>query len=134
MRPAVPSIGAFLTFLLVALVGAGLTTPAAAFQMRSFTSGSQLYQVCSEDRESCYMYVYGVLDIIMLTDDANQTCTFSPDGIAGDKAVNAVLSYMRSHLDRMDWSAAALVQNAIRSKFPCPKKKGTPAPAPDASE
>lgn len=139
MRPAFPSIRALVILLATILVlvpvwGTALATPAAAFQMRSFTAGSQLYQVCSEDRESCYMYVYGVLDMVMLTDDANKTCTFSPEGIAGDKAVNAVLSYMRSHLDRMDWSAAALVQNAIRSKFPCPKKKGTPAPDPDPAE
>ncbi|HVJ35070.1 MAG TPA: Rap1a/Tai family immunity protein [Terriglobia bacterium] len=133
MRPAFPSIRA-LVILLAPLWSTYFATPASAFQMRSFTAGSQLYQVCSEDRESCYMYVYGVLDMVMLTDDANKTCTFSPEGIAGDKAVNAVLSYMRSHLDRLDWSAAALVQNAIRSKFPCPKQKGTPAPAPNPAE
>src|SRR5215813_7421457 len=116
-----PRIIALISSLLVVLIGDCLVNPAAAFQMRSYAAGHQLYQVCSEDRDSCYMYVYGVLDMIMLNDDAMKTCTFNPDGVAGDKAVNAVLSYIRSHQDRLDWSAAALVQNAIRSKFPCPK-------------
>jgi hypothetical protein len=101
----------------------GFAEPAAAFSMRSYTAGRDLLTVCADDRDGCYMYVYGVLDNIMLNDDANKTCTFNPEGAAGDKAVAAVLSYLRTHSDRLDWSAAALVQNAIRSKFPCGKKK-----------
>ena len=96
--------------------------------MRSYTAGKELFTVCSQDRDSCYMYVYGVLDMLMLNDDATKTCTFNPEGVAGDKAVNTVLTYMQTHQDRLDWSAAALVQNAVRSKFPCAKKKKADEP------
>jgi len=78
------------------------------------------------------MYIYGVLDKVLLNDDINKTCLFNPEGLAGDKAVSTFLAYMASHQDRLDWSAAALVQNAIRSKFPCPKKKPTDKSAPNA--
>jgi hypothetical protein len=110
-----------LTFCCLAVAIGGPS--AKAFQIRSYATGKELFQVCSGDRDSCYMYVYGVLDMIMLNDDAKTTCTFNPEGVAGDKAVNVVLSYIKEHQDRMDWSAAALVQNAIRTKFPCKKKK-----------
>src|ERR1700743_1007084 len=116
-----------LVLLSVALAGLLLTSfafihPASAFSMRSYTAGRDLLTVCADDRSGCYMYVYGVLDNIMLNDDANKTCTFNPEGAAGDKAVATVLSYLRTHSDRLDWSAAALVQNAIRSKLHCGKK------------
>lgn len=120
--------------LLASAASDGYLHGAAAFQMRSYATGKQLFQVCSDDRDSCYMYVYGVLDMIMLSDDSKQTCTFNADGVAGDKAVNAVLTYLTSHQDRLDWSAAALVQNAIRNKFPCPKKKPVDTSAPDAAQ
>lgn len=100
----------------------GFIQPASAFSMRSYTAGRDLLTVCADDRNGCYMYVYGVLDSVMLSDDINKTCSFNPEGAAGDKAVATVLSYLRTHSDRLDWSAAALVQNAIRSKFPCKKK------------
>jgi hypothetical protein len=132
MRPVVSSrVVAAAISMLACVVGDSYLHGAAAFQMRSYATGKQLFQVCSEDQNSCYMYVYGVLDMIMLTDDSKQTCTFNADGVAGDKAVNTVLTYLTAHQDRMDWSAAALVQNAIRSKFPCPKKKPADKPAPD---
>jgi len=135
MRPVSSSrLAAAAVLLLASAAGDGYLHGATAFQMRSYATGKQLFQVCSEDRESCYMYVYGVLDMIMLTDDSEQTCTFNADGVAGDKAVNAVLAYITSHQDRLDWSAAALVQNAIRSKFPCPKKKPTDKSAPNAAQ
>ena len=135
MRPA-PSLrlAAAAILLLASAASDGYLHGAAAFQMRSYATGKQLFQVCSDDRDSCYMYVYGVLDMIMLSDDAKQTCTFNADGVAGDNAVNAVLTYLTSHQDRLDWSAAALVQNAIRSKFPCPKKKPADKSAPDAAQ
>ena len=95
------------------------------FQMRSYVPGKQLLDICSGDRDSCYMYVYGILDLMMLNDDAKKTCSFNPEGVAGDKAVAAVLAYLKTHQDRLDWSAAALVQNAIRGKYPCAKKKTT---------
>lgn len=124
MRPAFLS-PALLWIVLggVLLPVLGFIHPAAAFSMRSYTAGRDLLTVCADDRSGCYMYVYGVLDNIMLNDDANKTCTFNPEGASGDKVVPAVLSYLRTHSDRLDWSAAALVQNAVRSKFPCGKKK-----------
>lgn len=144
MRPVSSSrLAAAAALLLASAAGDGYLHGAAAFQMRSYATGKQLFQACSEDQNSCYMYVYGVLDMIMLTDDAKQTCTFNPDGVAGDKAVNTVLTYITAHQDRLDWSAAALVQNAVRSKFPCPKKKpadksapqsDVPAEQPDAAQ
>jgi len=135
MRPALSlRLAAAAILLLASAASDGYLHSAAAFQMRSYATGKQLFQVCSDDRDSCYMYVYGVLDMIMLSDDSKQTCTFNADGVAGDKAVNAVLTYLTSHQDRVDWSAAALVQNAIRSKFPCPKKKPADKSGPDAAQ
>jgi len=127
MRSALLSI----SLLGSVLLASGLGQKAAAFEMRSYTTGKELLTVCSGDRDSCYMYVYGVLDIIMLNDDSTKTCSFNSEGVAGDKAVSTVLSYLQSHPDRMDWSAAALVQNAIRSKFPCAKQKSTDKKSPD---
>lgn len=101
----------------------------AGFQIRSYIPGKQLLDICSGDRESCYMYVYGIMDSMMLNDDSKKTCSFNAEGVAGDKAVAAVLAYLRTHQDRLDWSAAALVQNAIRGKFPCPKKKPAEQPS-----
>jgi len=135
MRPALSlRLAAAAILLLASAASDGYLHSAPAFQMRSYATGKQLFQVCSDDRDSCYMYVYGVLDMIMLSDDSKQTCTFNADGVAGDKAVSAVLAYLTSHQDRLDWSAAALVQNAIRSKFPCPKKKPADKSAPDAAQ
>ena len=85
MRPVSSSrLAAAAILLLACAAGDGYLHGATAFQMRSYATGKQLFQVCSEDRESCYMYVYGVLDMIMLTDDSEQTCTFNADGVAGD--------------------------------------------------
>lgn len=140
MRPAfLPKTRTIISGLTLAGISAGLSAPATAdFKLRSYITGGQLYQVCSEDRDSCYMYVYGVLDKLMLNDDASKTCVFNPEGVAGDKAVEAVRSYIVSHQDRLNWSAAALVQNAVASKFPCAKKKGTQQPdkqpAPDTGQ
>jgi hypothetical protein len=92
------------------------------FQPRSYTNGRQLFQICAEDRTGCYTYIYGVLDMLMLDEDISKKCTFDPVGASGDKVVNAVMSYLKEHQDRWDWSAAALVQNTVRSKFPCKKK------------
>ncbi len=108
---------------LICLAAAASGRPAGAFEIRSYITGEKLYKVCASDRDSCYTYIYGVLDTVMLDDDANKQCTFDPEGVAGDKAVNAVTSYLKEHQDRWDWSAAALVQNTVRSKFPCKKKK-----------
>jgi hypothetical protein len=129
MRLIPPSFPILAAVLVTAAAAFGLVSSAEAFEMRSYTNGKQLLTVCSQDSTNCYMYVYGVLDVLMLNDDANKTCTFNPDGVAGDKAVGTVLAYLQTHQDRMDWSAAALVQNAIRSKFPCAKKKKVEEPA-----
>jgi hypothetical protein len=93
------------------------------FQPRSYTNGQQLFQFCADDRNACYTYIYGVLDMLMLGDDISKKCTFDPVGASGDKVVNAVMSYLKEHQDRWDWSGAALIQNTVRSKFPCKKKK-----------
>jgi len=116
--------------MMLASLNATQADDQSGFQMRSYVPGKQLLEICSGDRDSCYLYVYGVMDIMMLNDDARKTCSFNSDGVAGDKAVAAVLAYLKTHQDRLDWSAAALVQNAIRSKFPCSKKKPVPEPEP----
>jgi len=45
-----------------------------------------------------------------------------PAGVSSKRLINLVIKRLRAHTDQLKLSATALILDAYRSEFPCPKQ------------
>jgi hypothetical protein len=110
------------------------------FSARAFAAdGNHLSELCSvADKQElksdelplltgCINYINGVLDTqIMwqsLTENEHQhkKSICAEEGINPMQSAKIVAKYLRDNPDKLHWTGAALVVNAIHLAFPCPK-------------
>ena len=108
--------------LLVIVLAVALTPASAAI----FLTGNTLAERCAGDVVNpnapdtypagvCIGYVAGVSDQI------DTACT--PKGVTVGQIVAVVKKYLNDHHERLHYSAASLVEEALQAAFPCKKKK-----------
>jgi hypothetical protein len=107
--------------LAAALVAAVfLSGPAGA----GFLGGEDLHGHCTSpsiaEQYICASYVMGVIDTtqhLLAKGDPGRACI--PDGTSAQKAVDAIVEYIKKDKDRRDSPAEILVGHALRTLFPC---------------
>ena len=109
------------------------------FSVRAFgTDGNRLLEMCSvaEKEEfqpdelrklaACTNYIDGVLDTQVMwqsltANEPKHKKSICAESINTMQGAKIVVKYLRDNPDKLHWSGAALVVNAIHSAFPCSK-------------
>src|SRR5262245_49607429 len=105
--------------LLIGWVFIGVGTASA---QPGFVTGEELHALCSDPSQDyrCQMYVAGVVDALMgqsLPADSMGFCL----QVGADTAqlADVVEQHLSANPDRRVWNAAVLIEDALRTSFPC---------------
>lgn len=123
-----------MTLTLVAFVGtqANSQIPRKKRQAEAplIWSGNQLLDLCEGYKKEklkadlgpgCFMYISGVTQTLVLTDDT-ETTMVSPcprKGVTQEQIADVVIKWLDDHPEKRDLPAPAIISKSLNEAFPC---------------
>lgn len=112
--------GGYIRLWLITL-GSILATSVHADDPARWYTAQQLYNLCSPKTDSCFGYIDGVADMMILDAAARKVTPYLclPDGIQAQQLVPIVTGFIEKHPISLSHTAAGSVYLALREAFPC---------------
>jgi hypothetical protein len=91
-----------------------------AWGYQSFTAGNDLKQLCEStgDKLACQSYIRGAVD--MMSSLGNFSGSICVSGLVNlGQLQDVVENWLRDHPEKRHWTAAYIVETALKEKFPC---------------
>ena len=83
------------------------------------TNGNELRRLCNgTGQTACIYYIVGAFDMMSsIVSHSAKICV--PQSVEAGQLEGVVKRWLRDHPDKWHWTAAFIVEKALKEKFPC---------------